>query len=75
MHPIEIPDALDDSTLLTIEELCAMARPEAREVYQRDSAPRIWRYNGTGRLCTTVREVHRSRATAVNLAEEVKAHD
>ena len=67
MQHIDIPDAMDDATLLSIEEFCALARPATQatqKVYQHESRPRFWRFNGTGRLYTTAGEVRRSLAVA-----------
>ena len=60
MQPIDISEAMDDATLLTNEEFFALARPAipaTQTVYQRESGPRFWRFNGTGCLYTTVDEV------------------
>lgn len=61
-HPIEIPDNWNDSALLTFEEFCSLIRTPQRTVRdwrRRGVGPRFWRFNGTGRLYTTVAEVRR----------------
>ena len=78
MRPIDIPAALDDATLLTIEEfyaLAGLAMSAPHGVYERESGPRFWRFNGTGRLYTTVGEVRRSLAVAGKGAEKVTHHE
>lgn len=78
MQPIDIPEAMDDATLLTIEEFCALARPAipaTHKVYQRGSGPHFWRFNGTGRPYTTVGKVRRSPAVVGKGAEKVTHHE
>ncbi|MFC7501453.1 helix-turn-helix domain-containing protein [Nocardioides sp. CPCC 206347] len=68
MIPIDIPTDWNDSALLTFEEFCALVRIPPRTVRdwrRRGVGPRFWRFNGTGRLYTTVAEV-RSFLSPVN---------
>lgn len=62
MDPIDIPTDWNDRALLTFEEFCALIHIPPRTVRdwrRRDVGPRFWRFNGTGRLYTTVAEVRR----------------
>lgn len=62
MIPIDIPTDWNDSALLTFEEFCVLVRIPPRTVRdwrRRGVGPRFWRFNGTGRLYTTVAEVRR----------------
>ncbi|GAB7005374.1 hypothetical protein BJ993_001989 [Nocardioides aromaticivorans] len=62
MQPIEIPADWNGSALLTIDEFCSLARLPQATVHawqSRGSGPRFWRFNGNGRLYTTVDEVRR----------------
>lgn len=62
MIPIDIPTDWNDSALVTFEEFCALVRIPPRTVRdwrRRGVGPRFWRFNGTGRLYTTVAEVRR----------------
>ena len=62
MNPIDIPAEWNDSALLTFEEFCALIHIPQRTVRdwrRRGVGPRFWRFNGTGRLYTTVAEVRR----------------
>jgi len=54
MEPIQIPDEWHDRGLLTFEEFCTLVRTPQRTV-----GPPFWRFNGTGRLYTTVAEIRR----------------
>ena len=68
LRPIHIPAAWNGSALLTIEEFCSMARtPQGtvRAWQSRGTGPRFWRFNGTGRLYTTVDEVRRWIAPSI----------
>ena len=75
MRPIHIPAAWNGSALLTIEEFCSLARtPQGtvRAWQSRGTGPRFWRFNGTGRLYTTVDEVRRwvaPRSAAIDLRD------
>lgn len=68
MDPIDIPTDWNDSALLTFEEFCALVHIPPRTVRdwrRRGVGPRFWRFNGTGRLYTTVAEVRRWIAPAL----------
>jgi hypothetical protein len=60
--PISVPDDWDDNGILLFEEFCQLIRTPQRTV--RDwrrcgRGPEWWRFNGTGRLYTTVGEIRR----------------
>lgn len=60
--PIHVPAEWNDSDILLFEEFCELIRTPQRTVrYWRieKRGPRWWRYNGNGRLYTTVEEVRR----------------
>ena len=60
MEPIDIPADWNDAALLTFEEFCSLIRTPQRTVRdwrRRGVGPRFWKFNGTGRLYTTVAEV------------------
>jgi hypothetical protein len=62
MSPIQIPAEWDDDGILLFEEFCASIRTPQRTVRdwkRRGIGPRWWRFNGTGRLYTTVAELRR----------------
>ncbi len=57
MNPIQVPAEWDDNGILLFEEFCAFIRTPQRTVRdwkRRGIGPRWWRFNGTGRLYTTV---------------------
>lgn len=58
--PISIPDTWDDNDLISFEDFCELIRTPQRTVRdwrRRRVGPQFWRFNGTGRLYTTVAEV------------------
>ena len=58
--PIQVPTEWDDNSILLFEEFCRFIRTPQRTVrYWRieKRGPRWWRYNGNGRLYTTVAEL------------------
>lgn len=60
--PIQVPIEWDDNSILLFEEFCQFIRTPQRTVrYWRieNRGPRWWRYNGNGRLYTTVAELRR----------------
>lgn len=62
MHPIEVPTQWDDTALLTFEQFCTLIHTPQRTVRdwrRRGVGPRWSRFNGTGRLYTTVAETRR----------------
>jgi len=62
MSPIQVPAEWDDNGILLFEEFCAFIRTPQRTVRdwsRRGIGPRWWRFNGTGRLYTTVAELRR----------------
>ena len=62
MSPIQVPDDWDDNGILLFEEFCTFIRTPQRTVRdwkQRCLGPRWWRFNGNGRLYTTVAELRR----------------
>ena len=62
MNPIQVPAEWDDNGILLFEEFCAFIRTPQRTVRdwkRRGIGPRWWRFNGTGRLYTTVAELRR----------------
>jgi len=62
MNPIQIPAEWDDNAILMFEEFCAFIRTPQRTVRdwkRRGMGPRWWKFNGTGRLYTTVAELRR----------------
>jgi len=62
MNPIEVPTDWDDNGILLFEEFCAFIRTPQRTVRdwkRRGIGPCWWRFNGTGRLYTTVAELRR----------------
>ena len=62
MQPIHIPAEWDDNDILFFEEFCELIHTAQRTVRDwkvRGLGPRWWRFNGTGRLYTTVGEVRR----------------
>ncbi|HET7760762.1 hypothetical protein [Phycicoccus sp.] len=62
MHPIEVPTHWDDTALLTFEQFCTLIHTPQRTVRdwrRRGVGPRWSRFNGTGRLYTTVAETRR----------------
>jgi hypothetical protein len=62
MSPIQIPTEWDDNGILLFEEFCSFIRTPQRTVRdwkRRGIGPRWWRFNGNGRLYTTVAELRR----------------
>ena len=62
MNPIEVPTHWEDSNLLTFEQFCTLIHTPQRTVRdwrRRGVGPRWSRFNGTGRLYTTVAETRR----------------
>ena len=62
MGPIQIPDEWDDNGILLFEEFCTFIHTPQRTVRdwkQRCIGPRWWKFNGNGRLYTTVGELRR----------------
>lgn len=62
MTPITIPDDWDDNAIILFEEFCAFIRTPQRTVRcwrQENRGPTWWRFNGNGRLYTTVAELRR----------------
>ena len=62
MSPIQVPDDWDDNGILLFEEFCNFIRTPQRTVRdwkQRRIGPRWWKFNGNGRLYTTVAELRR----------------
>jgi len=60
--PIHVPEEWDDNDILLFEEFCEFIRTPKGTVRfwrQEQRGPRWWRFNGTGRLYTTVAEVRR----------------
>lgn len=60
--PICVPKEWDDNGILLFEEFCTFIRTPPRTVreWRRcHRGPRWWRFNGTGRLYTTVAELRR----------------
>ena len=60
--PINVPDDWDDNGIILFEEFCAFIRTPQRTVreWRRcNRGPRWQRFNGTGRLYTTVGEIRR----------------
>lgn len=60
--PISVPEEWDDNGILMFEEFCAFIRTPQRTVRdwrQRKIGVTWWRFNGTGRLYTTVGELRR----------------
>lgn len=61
--PIHVPDEWDDNGILLFEEFCEFIRTRPRTVRswrQTDrGGPRWYRFNGNGRLYTTVGELRR----------------
>ena len=60
--PDHDPAEWDDNGILLFEEFCTFIRTPQRTVRdwkRRGIGPRWWRFNGTGRLYTTVAEVRR----------------
>ena len=66
MSPIQIPTEWDDNGILLFEEFCSFIRTPQRTVRdwkRRGIGPRWWRFNGNGRLYTTVAELRRFLTT------------
>lgn len=62
IDPISVPKDWDDNAILLFEEFCELIRTSPRTVRdwrRRKIGPRWWRFNGTGRLYTTVAELRR----------------
>lgn len=60
--PIHVPSEWDDNDIMLFEEFCSFIRTPQRTVRdwrQRGVGPRWLRFNGTGRLYTTVAELRR----------------
>ena len=61
--PISIPEDWDDNGILLFEEFCAFIRTPQRTVRswcrEERGCPRWYRFNGSGRLYTTVGELRR----------------
>lgn len=60
--PIQVPDDWDDNDILLFEEFCTFIRippHTVRDWRQKKRGPRWWRFNGDGRLYTTVAEIRR----------------
>ena len=60
--PISVPDDWDDNAILLFEEFCAFIRtPQGtvRDWRRQKRGPHWWRFNGNGRLFTTVAELRR----------------
>jgi len=78
MNPIQIPAEWDDNGIMLFEEFCAFIRTPQRTVRdwkRRGIGPCWWRFNGTGRLYTTVAELRRFLRPTVSTATEAKTHD
>jgi hypothetical protein len=74
MNPIQIPAEWDDNGIILFEEFCHFIRTPQRTV--RDwrrcgRGPRWWRFNGNGRLFTTVAELRRFLRPAAATSREV----
>lgn len=66
--PISIPVDWDDNDLISFEDFCELIRTPQRTVRdwrRRRVGPQFWRFNGTGRLYTTVAEVRQWIAPAL----------
>lgn len=62
IKPLGVPDDWDDNHIILFEEFCAFVRTPQRTVRdwrRRRIGPRWWRFNGNGRLYTTVAELRR----------------
>lgn len=60
--PIHIPNDWDDNDIVLFEEFCSLIRTPQRTVRcwrVERRGPQWWRFNGTGRLYTTVAEIRR----------------
>lgn len=60
--PICVPEEWDDNGIILFEEFCTFIRTPQRTVRswrQLKRGPRWWKFNGTGRLYTTVGELRR----------------
>lgn len=60
--PITVPEEWDDNGIILFEEFCAFIRAPQRTVREwrrLQRGPRWWRFNGNGRLYTTVAELRR----------------
>lgn len=60
--PIEIPAEWDDNDIALSEEFCSLIRtPQRTDRWWRaeEHGPQWWRFNGTGRLYTTVADIRR----------------
>lgn len=62
IKPLGVPDEWDDNHILLFEEFGAFIRTPQRTVREwrrLKRGPRWWRFNGNGRLYTTVAELRR----------------
>ena len=62
IKPVGVPTDWDDDHLLMFEDFCKHFDIPPRTAYdwrQRKIGPRWYRFNGTGRLYTTVAEIRR----------------
>lgn len=59
---MQIPTEWDDNDILLLQEFCALIETPlhtVREWRQQERGPQFWRFNGTGKLYTTVGEIRR----------------
>lgn len=72
MGPIQVPDDWNDNGILLFEEFCSFIHTPQRTVRdwkQRRIGPRWWKFNGNGRLYTTVGELRRFLSPVGSVSE------